>query len=558
MDAKSARLVRRCVADVGRKPVDNVDIYLEDDLSVWHVALRFTEETPFLGGSELSLRASGFPLYLTLSFSQDFPARPPTVKFESPWMNHQHLWGNRICHSLLTDEFSDFFREKGTHGTSMWNAACALADGDGIGGMPRYLQVLREFLGSDLDYDEEKHVRYDEASLQSDVQAQQAFVPEWLGTASLLGDDRYEEAPMPAVSAAAEAGESDAASWGTDFFLKTPLIAGDPECHPCFDVSLAPGRLPSLTTTMTSLSVRSFDMGARTTDFGTPIAAMLPYPCSRQAWQAVGSGLASSALERLAPLAANYRLQLPDFDTSTPEAAPLEAILDIVGEIWKTTCIGIVKEEGYESERAMTCFVTLHFLLLCLVEEFPGLVEAAARSVQQFLNLITESAATNVKACVPDMGRFLVRFLLTEDSVPLQANISVVVRELFSRNQRWIQPHCWPEEDASESEKIEQIQGSFETSQFGMKLTVFQAYYILRSKELGLNKIEAHEASGGRPTEEVLRLFQQDCREIKALASYQEFLRWLQLDADADVHAMLCDAVEDSETRGYNGGLHWR
>merc|ERR1712228_598488 len=97
-----------------------------------------------------------------------------------------------------------------------------------------------------------------------------------------------------------------------------------------------------------------------------------------------------------------------------------------------------------------------------------------------------------------------------------------------------------------------------------MKLIVFQSYYILRSRELGLDTLSALEACDGKPSAKVLGLFQQDCREIKALANYKDFFCWLQLEefvaeAAADeghgVHRILCRAVTESEDRGYNGGI---
>merc|ERR1712217_33393 len=97
------------------------------------------------------------------------------------------------------------------------------------------------------------------------------------------------------------------------------------------------------------------------------------------------------------------KLQLPDCDSA--EAGKLEAILAMVGEIWKTTCIGIVKDEGYESERAMTCFVTLHHLLLHLAQEYPGLRAHAVTTTRKFLELIEQESTQNLKVCVPDLGR---------------------------------------------------------------------------------------------------------------------------------------------------------
>lgn len=568
--------MQRCVADLGRHPVEHVDIYLGDDLLVWYLALHYPESAPFVGGSGLSITAPSFSLYFVLRFHEDFPARPPRLTLLSPWTNHQHLWGSRICHSLLTDDFADFFAEKRTHGTSMWNASCALADKEGIGGMPRYLEILREYLGSDLDYDEEQHVKYDEASVVRDACALGEFRPEFLDFASRLEPDSPREAnakPADAVPSAVPEDEPSAPAssaaedtpppappaaeepWGVDFFLKCPLVAGDAETHPCFDVSLVRGRVPLLSSTMTSLCAKSFELGARTTDFGTPIVVTMPHPCSYSSWVAIGSSLAKAALETLAPIAGHYQLQLPGVDA---EAEQMERILNVVGEIWKTTCIGIVKDEGYESERAMACFVTLHFVLLCFAREHPDLKAHAAATVREFLRLIKEAPEQNLKACVPDLGRFLVRFLLSEGDVGLQENLQTVLRELFNRNVRWVDRDYWPDADEEDDEeKDEQVQASFEASQFGMKLTAFQSYYILRSAELGLDTLEAHEACSGKPSAETLRVFQQDCTGIKELDSYEEFFVWLKLEEllGADVHKMLSDAVAESEIRGYNAGL---
>lgn len=599
MEVKVSRLVQRCIADLGRHPVEHVDVYLGDDLLVWYLVLHYPEAAPFVGGSGGSITAPAFSLYFVLRFHEDFPARPPRLTLLSPWTNHQHLWGSRVCHSLLTDDFADFFAEKRTHGTSMWNASCALADKEGIGGMPRYLQILREYLSSDVDFDEEQHVKYDESSLIRDACAQNDFKPDFLEFANRLepdssiapgvkaieagpGDAKLLEsapladvqvdlsalaAPLALASTSSLPAAPDTPSaldgppvvaaepWGVDFFLKCPLVAGDPETHPCFDVTLARGRVPLLSSTMTSLCMKSFDLGARTTDFGTPIVVTMPHPCSYESWMALGSSLATAALEQLAPIASHYQLQLPGIPA---EAERLERILNVVGEIWKTTCIGIVKDEGYESERAMACFVTLHFVLLCFAREHPDLKAHAVATVREFLHLVKEAPEQNLKTCVPDLGRFLVRFLLSEGDVGLQDNLQTVLRELFNRNVRWVDRDFWPTADVEDDEdKEEQIEASFEASQFGMKLTAFQSYYILRSSELGLDTLEAHEACCGKPSAETLRVFQQDCTGIKDLGSYEEFFVWLKLEEllGADVHKMLSDAVEESDIRGYNAGL---
>eukprot|EP00913_Durusdinium_trenchii_P026356 g24731.t1 len=387
-----------------------------------------------------------------LRFEADFPARPPKFKFESKWINHQHLWGDRICHSLLSDDFWDFFREKRTHSTSLWNASCALADGDGLGGMPRYLQILRDFLASDPDYEEEQHVKYDAESLANDVAAQRRFKPAWWEGSCRL-EPKAERPARQGYPQPEEAPEK-AKAWGTDFFLKTPVLPGD------------------------------------------------------------------QGLEKLkASTAGFYQLQLPSAQGADVEH--LEAILNIVGEIWKTTCIGIVKNNEYESERAMMCFVTLHFLLLCRApsdmmgnvkglreklfpgwdQDHPALRAHAAKSVAEFLRMAQQTPVVNLKSCVPDLGRFLVRFLLAESPLTLKEHLPVLVRELFNRNVRWVHPDMWPDPETPPPLQELEVHASFEASQFGMKLLVFQSYYILRSQELGLDSMDALDACAGRPVD---------------------------------------------------------
>ncbi|CAE7657746.1 HERC1, partial [Symbiodinium microadriaticum] len=265
-----------------------------------------------------------------------------------------------------------------------------------------------------------------------------------------------------------------------------PTHVGDADRHPCFDVAENPGRVTSLSTSMACLSPQSFEMGAKTTDFGTPINVILPYPVSTEAWSSVGRSLAASGLAALAPLAEGmYQLKLNSC-RSGDCATRFEGFLNIIREVWKTTCIGIVKDSNYESERAVMCFVTLHFLLLCLAQDHPQLREHTAATVREFLERIDAAPSENLKTAVPDLGRFLVRFLLMESELSLRDHLAPIVRELFRRNVRWVHPDHWADGDASEDEKEEQVDAAFEASQFGMKLLVFQTYYILRSRELGL------------------------------------------------------------------------
>eukprot|EP00913_Durusdinium_trenchii_P026354 g24729.t1 len=52
-NAAVVKLVQRCLADVTRKPVENVEIYLDDEVTTWHLALHFPERAPFQGDPKM-------------------------------------------------------------------------------------------------------------------------------------------------------------------------------------------------------------------------------------------------------------------------------------------------------------------------------------------------------------------------------------------------------------------------------------------------------------------------------------------------------------------------
>lgn len=298
-------------------------------------------------------------------------------------------------------------------------------------------------------------------------------------------------------------------------------------------------------------------MGAKRTDFGTEIEVLLPYPCSRKAWVSLGSKLTRESLQKLKPYMEAFRSKLPSSAKGGQKGGDMENILGVIGELWVNTTISIVKDVGFESERAMMCFVTLHFLLLCLAHDFPGLKSHAVATVTEFVKLIDGEQQRNLKQDVPNLGHFLVRFLLTEAEMPLKgAAAQTITRELFNRNVAWVEERFRSRPGGSKQDKENQVRFTFESSQFGMKLTVFQAYYILRARELELDTVEKLEACGGRPAGEILRTFQADCRNIKELKTYSEFFAWMQLDtlAEKDPHELLCKAVTESTQRGYNKG----
>mmetsp|Transcript_27140 Transcript_27140/g.90209 ORF Transcript_27140/g.90209 Transcript_27140/m.90209 type:complete len:143 (+) Transcript_27140:618-1046(+) len=141
--------------------------------------------------------------------------------------------------------------------------------------------------------------------------------------------------------------------------------------------------------------------------------------------------------------------------------------------------------------------------------------------------------------CVPDLGQFLVRCMLVEDCrldcLRSKPRTRALVRELFARNQRWIGKQHWALEPASAWESEQQVHGSFQASQLGMKLVLLQRHFLVN----GTRQLTNH------------------LQRIQSLASYEEFFHMMDIGEQTlmDIHAQLRQAVKDSARRGYNEGL---
>merc|ERR1719277_2883874 len=112
----------------------------------------------------------------------------------------------------------------------------------------------------------------------------------------------------------------------------------------------------------------------------------------------------------------------------------------------------------------MMCFVTLHFFLLCLANELPGLKPHAVGTVKEFLKLIDSEPQRNLKNDVPNLGHFLVRFLLSESELPLKGEAAqTITRELFNRNVAWVDQRFWSRPGGTKQDKERQVSGTFES-----------------------------------------------------------------------------------------------
>eukprot|EP01083_Nonionella_stella_P164829 546805_1 len=92
-------LLRNQLKELTKNPVDGFSVGLVDDSSVyeWQVMIEGPEDTMYEGGL--------FPA--TLSFPQDYPNKPPTMRFTTKDFLHPNVYEDgRVCISILHEAFS--------------------------------------------------------------------------------------------------------------------------------------------------------------------------------------------------------------------------------------------------------------------------------------------------------------------------------------------------------------------------------------------------------------------------------------------------------------------
>eukprot|EP01083_Nonionella_stella_P052406 139030_1 len=98
-------LLRNQLKELTKNPVDGFSVGLVDDSSVyeWQVMIEGPEDTMYEGGL--------FPA--TLSFPQDYPNKPPTMRFTTKDFLHPNVYEDgRVCISILHEAKEDAFNQQ--------------------------------------------------------------------------------------------------------------------------------------------------------------------------------------------------------------------------------------------------------------------------------------------------------------------------------------------------------------------------------------------------------------------------------------------------------------
>eukprot|EP01105_Mastigella_eilhardi_P007472 TRINITY_DN18907_c0_g1_i1.p1 TRINITY_DN18907_c0_g1~~TRINITY_DN18907_c0_g1_i1.p1 ORF type:complete len:375 (-),score=65.77 TRINITY_DN18907_c0_g1_i1:27-1151(-) len=233
-------------------------------------------------------------------------------------------------------------------------------------------------------------------------------------------------------------------------------------------------------------------------------------------------------------------------------------VLHVIGELWKTKAVEMMKCEEHASEKVLLGFVAFHHLLLAFAQSCPEIAREASHRVRDF----TTYEQQRTKSKCPDFGRFLPLLLVSDimwcGTSPFAA--SACIGELFNRNVLWILKQSpWLSDSAAPPAR--RICGSWEASQVGLRLTCFQVRYILdvgrpRTETDIVANLARLDALAGRPTRAMIDEFQQTTKRLQHLGSYYDWFLDMGLDkpSETDLMNMLLTAMDNSARLGYHGG----
>jgi hypothetical protein len=369
------------------------------------------------------------------------------------------------------------------------------------------------------------------------------------------------------------------------------------------------GSIESITTDLSPISMEIFVKGRiRKSALGAPMTHYFPFAINEEHWERAKRVLTGSVNAILG---------------SAPEASTLpteqDKLLFVVGELWKSMAVLMMKAEAHASEKILKGFCSFHHLLLLaagerdpVLDQSPLLKPSISSSVNpdtlqhewntvvnkkrpttkmaagaekdecgspllRIVNHKVRGFATNPrmrhKSQCPDFGRFLPMILLS--NVTWNDVKMPFLMELLTRNAKWIyeSSRSLGTVRSSEARVLSgRAEQSWEPSATGLKLTAFQVRFCLSVAQwarsaLPADVVRAYEkggkphlmvrtmynALGGRPTANMLRLFQAETKRIEAMRGFDAFFREMAMPrSEMEIQAMLCDAMRASAQCKYH------
>jgi len=578
---KDLREIATLPSDMGVALID------ESCMSQWGVNFVF-DKGPFEGAI----------LHLHLTFSRNYPLDPPGVRLMTSWDHHSHIFGQKICFSLIKD-FEEYFTRSKAPTTSRWNPAISLR---------HFLTSLHAFLASDED--DERNASAED--IINNVKATKVFA---CPDCPHLGTDPVPSIPLVVARSASgsiiDTSTRTASASASARFLIDPLTLEPPECasyiksrsamemadrmyrcflphctnkfavNPSFGINIKPPSqdqrdvlqvvpcciCASCFEEISSVTHGNKDKGAVVrADTGEQIQAVIPYVVQSDKWPR------DLAIKNVLGIVKSLGVKNFRSGPGGDEKCLEEILLDTLGELWKEHALALTKMRArqveYASESFLQAFIAIYHFLKAEARFNPKLVEFATKSVTALLT--TEKGRS--KKMVPDFGRFLVRFLVAENSWPSGKKLCNLLGELFARGvfrALLPNPHLHAtfvsKENVSREEKSEAIELIWKVTKTGLGLTALQATFIFLFNDVTLADLDANY---GVPQQKYLAKFQYAIKSIQHMlreasfsddsspTPYADFFDLVKFEMDKDVDSIfeiIKEGVQASLAKGYHG-----
>ena len=611
------------------------------------------------------------PLHFETTFKPDYPNSSPELKL-STTVEHSHVYGDRICFSLLPD-FRDFFESTNTPKTAYWNptrtvrsfledlAVFLFVDEDNHKTITaadgrRCLEQARQFKCSECSHDGATascHPIIPTSTAAAGGGGGSSAAPA-TGAAAASAATAATSAPAPASTAstdeAGEAGEAYINAHNIDGLLArcrkvlistkptdpTNFLAGllasgaltaaplpapapAPEPEPAvppppeipllaaqdlvcsitgqswdeedvilgfgMDVQFHPrnGKLTIKTDLAPMTHETFYEDSIRVTSMGNAVNAWIPFVINERNWN--DRGARDAALASIVEIACNPKRVKEGTVTATETH---NAILTVLGELWKTKVVELMKEEQdygdtkeFASEKVLNGLCAINHLMLAFLRDDAALGTFASKKVDDFV----DKPAARTKSSCPDYGRFIPQLLISDTKWLAsgadggkRGAFSACIQEQFTRNALWITKADESLAD-TETEIPDRAARSWSSSATGLRLSAFQIRYMLSlpkwtawefsgGDEPGKPgtaavvdgndcavQLDFFNALGGRPTTSMIQGFQAETKRVQAIGDYKELFWAIGKPGvtDPEVNDWLVWGMKQSAALGYHG-----
>lgn len=459
----------RDIAELQAKPYPNIDLRIHDNIR--EACLILTPD-------------GWFPMHLTVIFGDDYPLRAPEISMQS-YVRHPNVMGSYICASILNTEegYTPAYTLKGIA-----------------------IQMLSFFGSESLEQD------YGGNRNLAQYREQNRFVSESHGfSCTKCGFGHSAATSHDATTRDRADGDSRHLSTNTSPFSETPDDILLEICDKLDDEELlvfarAWSRIGEIITTYNVIRTRELQCFCLKKSFKVAklgVGVSLNFADSRKgAFESEFDLLSLDAFSihhvrrSIHNLRFDYWLPLPLTEkhwesvrndvyprftllkdaTGLPQITPCSEVLyrfmnDVVVKLNKEVDNATTNSRStlkHASEKAIESYFHLFHLLLCLVNNDPGIVNSANNQITAFLNGATS------KTEIPDLGHLLIALLIS--SVPATPDfLKLLVKETITRNVVWMLSGPHPELAFLEADDVSEyrLQHTFNASKTSYRLLLF-------------------------------------------------------------------------------------